>query len=679
MKLNDNIKTLNGIGPKKAAIFSEMGIETLEDLAYYFPGTYEDRRTVTKICDLTAGDDCLIEAKIVSKRVSGNRYSKKAPLVLNINDGSGIAEVIFFNGKFLDKLFDIGKIYVFYGRVSENFDRKQLSHPQFALAGSDDDIRDVIPVYSLKQGISQKEMRRLQKEIRNIYSEIKEWLPEDVVSKNRLASPGFAISNMHFPSDGKKVLQSKYRMIFEELIVLETGLLYIRNGFASEEGIRIDSAMGETFISRLEFELTEGQIEAWNEIKSDLKNNKKMNRLLQGDVGSGKTVIAEASMISAAFSGYQSVIMAPTELLARQHFETFHKDFNKYGIEPRLLISSMSAADKRNTVADISSGEAKVIIATHSVLEENVIFQNLALVITDEQHRFGVNQRKLLSNKGKGVNVLVMTATPIPRTIAVILYGDLDISQIKTLPKGRKRIHTYKCKDKDRSKVLEFLRKEVASGRQAYVVAPLIEESDNLDAKSAKEIYEELSLRFDDFHVSLVHGGMKSAEKDEIMRKFADGEIDILVSTVVIEVGINVPNASVMLIESAERFGLAQLHQLRGRVGRGKDEAYCFLMLYNNSEVSNARAEILTRSMSGFEIAEEDLKLRGPGEIFGTKQHGLPELKLSDLLRHKDVLEAALKSAKQIVKDDSALVKPQNALLKNRIKKMFGESISIEL
>lgn len=679
MQINDSISVLKGVGPKKVEIFHDIGIKTIEDLALYFPKSYEDRRTVTPISELKAGSDFLIQARLVNKRMGANRFNKKTPLVLNVSDDSGMLEVVFFNGYFLNKLFDIGKEYVFYGRVTENLDRLQIVHPEFTIAGSNDDVREIIPVYSLRQGLSQKEMRRMQRDIKVVYSSIKEWIPEDIVEKNKLASLDFAISNMHFPSNAKKVLQSRYRLVFDELFTLETGLMYMKSDDIDVTGISIDVSKGDEFISKLPFELTSGQRESWNEIKDDLQKPKKMNRLLQGDVGSGKTIIAEAAMLSAAASGFQSVIMAPTELLARQHFDTFVKDLSDHEISPVILISYMKASDKRMAMESISSGKAKVIIATHAVLEENIVFKNLGLVITDEQHRFGVNQRRKLSGKGEGVNILVMTATPIPRTIAAILYGDLDISQIRTMPKGRKGIHTYKCSQGERNRVFNFVEKEMKEGRQAYVVAPLIEDSESIDAKSANAIFDELQDRFDDFNIKLVHGAMKSADKDKIMQDFASGKVNLLVSTTVIEVGINVPNASVMVIENAERFGLAQLHQLRGRVGRGSDDAYCFLMCYTDSELANARMDIMTGSMSGFDIAEEDLKLRGPGEIFGTRQHGLPQLKISDLLRHRDVLEAAMNSARELIERDSKLEKPESVMVKQKVKKMFGSDISIDL
>ena len=461
---------------------------------------------------------------------------------------------------------------------------------------------------------------------------------------------------------------------------MEAGLFYIKNDNRDkDEGVVIDPSPAVEFQKGLPFALTEGQLLAWDDISRDMDGRKAMNRLVQGDVGSGKTVVAEMAMYAAAKSGFQSVMMAPTEILAKQHGASLKADFAPYGITVGLLYSSMKAAEKRMVLEQLASGEIDILVGTHAVIQPDVIFHNLGLVITDEQHRFGVNQRRLLTQKGKNPNVLVMTATPIPRTLAVILYGDLDISQIRTMPKGRKPIKTTLADMEKRARVYDFVKEQLREGRQAYVVAPLIEESDKIDAKSAEELYEELQNRLKPYPVALIHGAMKQDEKDTVMASFAAGETKALVSTVVIEVGINVPNATVMVIENSERFGLAQLHQLRGRVGRGSDQSYCFLISASESQLSKERNEIMCRTNDGFEIAEADLKLRGPGEIFGTRQHGLPELHISDLVRHGDVLEKAKDAAKEILTDDPNLMAPANGQLKQRIKKMFGEEIKLEL
>ena len=680
MQLTDRISSLKGIGPKKAESFAAAGIETLEDFLHFFPRKYEDRRTVTPAAKLSPGKDFLFAGTVISRRYAGSPYKKNTPLTLLVSDGTGTVEVVFFNGRYIAKLFNINQEYTFFGKVTENFGRLQMVHPEFHKKGDTDDIRGIVPVYPQIPGISQKEIRKLQKQVSVLYPCLLEWIPEYIVTENRLASPDFAIKNMHFPEDSAKMLQGKFRLIFEELLTLETGLLYIKN--ESREGCAgpvIDGRCAQTFIDGLPFELTEGQKSVWEDMKRDLASEKAMNRLIQGDVGSGKTAVAETAMFAAAKCGFQSVMMAPTELLAKQHFESLSKDYAPYGISVGLLCSSMKAAEKRETLKRLSEGKIEILVGTHAVIQPDVIFKNLGMVITDEQHRFGVNQRSLLSKKGENPNVLVMTATPIPRTLAVILYGDLDLSQIRTMPKGRKAVKTKVFHGEERGRVYSFVKKELAAGRQAYVVAPLIEESEKVDAKSAEEVYKELCTKLKGFSVALVHGAMKQDEKDFVMGEFARGVVDVLVSTVVIEVGINVPNASVMVIENSERFGLAQLHQLRGRVGRGQDQSYCFLISGKDSEIASERNRIIEETSDGFEISEADLRLRGPGEIFGTRQHGLPEMHISDLVRHADVLEKAKNAARKITEADPALSAPAQKQLKQRVQKMFGEDIKLEL
>lgn len=680
MQLYDNVSSLKGIGPKKAEAFAKAGIETLEDLLYFFPRKYEDRREEIPVGALAPGKDCLICGKVLSRRYAGNPYKKNTPLTLLVSDDTGTIEIVFFNGRYIANLFNVNQTYTFYGRVTSNFDRLQMVHPEFHRAGDPADVRGIIPVYPQIAGISQNEIRKLQLSAAALYEELPEWLPEDIVEANRLASPAFAIEHIHFPKDGAQMLQSKFRLIFDELLTLETGLFYIKNETRKDTGgIVIDGDRADVFMEGLPFTLTEGQQAAWKDIKADLASEKVMSRLVQGDVGSGKTAVAELAMFAAAKCGFQSVMMAPTELLAKQHLASLTKDFAPYGLSVGLLCSSMKAAEKRQTLEKLESGEIQVLVGTHAVIQPDVKFKKLGMVITDEQHRFGVSQRSLLSKKGQNPNVLVMTATPIPRTLAVILYGDLDISQIRTMPKGRKAIKTSMFHGDERGRVYGFVKKQLTAGRQAYVVAPLIEESEKVDAKSAEELYKELSAKLKGFQVALVHGAMKQDEKDFIMNEFSKGLIDVLVSTVVIEVGINVPNAAVMVIENSERFGLAQLHQLRGRVGRGSDQSYCFLICGSDSEVAKERSRIMCDTTDGFEIAEQDLRLRGPGELFGTRQHGLPEMHISDLVRHADVLEKAKDAAKKIIDKDPDLTAESLQGLKRRVQKMFGEDIKMEL
>ena len=680
MDLTDSVTVLKGIGNKKAEMLAGQGIFTLNDIIMRFPRKYEDRRSIIPVADLVPGKDQLIHVKVLSRRYSGFRYKKKSPLLLLCEDDSGRIEIVFFNGAYIANLFNAGAEYSFYGRVTENRGSLQMVHPEFHRKGDPDDIRGIIPVYSATEGISQNEYRKMVHACEPLIDDIPEWLPDNLPQRYRLADPSFAIRNIHFPDDEKKIRQARYRLIFDELLTLETGMLSIRGEIASRKGgAVIDPKYADEFINTLPFELTDGQKDAWKDISQDLSSEKAMNRLIQGDVGSGKTVIAEMAMFAAVKSGYQAVMMAPTEILAKQHYKTLTDDLSMLGIRVAILTGSMKQKDKSETLKRLAEDDIDVLVGTHALIEPGVEFRSLGLAVTDEQHRFGVEQRHMLSGKGEGINVMVMTATPIPRTLAVIIYGDLDISQIRTMPAGRQKIVTKIAHNDDRMVMYDFVKKKLKQGQQAYVVAPLISESDKIDASSAEELYEELTEIFKGFDLALLHGNIDPAEKDRIMQDFADHKIDMLVSTVVIEIGINVPNATVMVIENCERFGLAQMHQLRGRVGRGSERSYCFLVMEHESEIALERARILTESSDGFTIAEEDLRLRGPGEIFGTKQHGIPELNISDLVSHADVLEKAKEAAEQILNDDTHLEHDQNLPLKKRVKSMFGDDIRLEL
>lgn len=679
MNPDDRVDTVKGIGPKKSRALEDAGIVTLEDALYFFPRGYEDRRNVTEIADLKEGKIQLIKAVVLSKRYHGSKYQKNLPLSLTVADKSASMEIVFFNAGYLVNSFSMNETFMFFGKVTSKGGVIQMVHPQYFREGSSEDIRDIIPVYPQIQGVNQKDIRKIVSAAYETVSDIDEWIPEDILRANRVCGIRYAIENIHFPKDGRKVLEAKFRMVFDELLTLEIGLMYMKSDRRREKGISIECRKSSEYINSLPFDLTEGQKEAWNAIKRDLESSQSMNRLLQGDVGSGKTVIAQLAMYCAFKSGYQSVIMAPTELLTRQHFRTFQEDFADFGVTVGLLCSSMKEKDRRITREKLESGEIDILVATHAVLEDNVRFKNLGLAVTDEQHRFGVGQRKNLSGKGKNINVLVMTATPIPRTLAVILYGNLDISQIRTMPEGRKPVTTLKSGKTERSRMYNFVETEIQKGRQVYVVAPLIEDSEKLDAVSAEELFDELKVRFRKYNVALVHGRMKQEEKDAVMSDFVSGKTDMLVSTVVIEVGINVPNASVMVIENAERFGLAQLHQLRGRVGRGSEKSYCILMSDSKTETAEKRMEIMCATSDGFVIAEEDLKIRGPGEIFGTRQHGIPELHVSDILRHADVLESARLAAKDIIAEDPSLAGEKYQGLRKRVRKLFGDDIKLDL
>ena len=680
MKLQDSVSKIKGVGDKKAKLLHNMKVDTIEDLLQLFPRKYEDRRAVSYIMEAPFDRDVLVSGRVVTKQLKGNPYNKKTPLRVLVEDNSANLEVLFFNGKYLANYFNVGQEFTFYGKISLNNGRRQMAHPEFHKKGDKDDVRGIFPVYPLTEGMTQAAVRKLVKEVLPLADESEEWLSDEITKKYNLCSPSYAMKNIHFPVDERQVKEARYRMVFEELLVLQTGLFYIKKGRSGEgDGVVIADVPMNEFTDRLKFELTSGQKRVWEDIQKDLKSTKSMNRLVQGDVGSGKTIVAEMAMYKTIKNGFQAVMMAPTELLAKQHLASLKRDFEPLGISVDLLCSSLKSKEKQDVLERLEAGEIDILVGTHAIIQPNVKFKNLGLVITDEQHRFGVNQRSLLASKGQNPNVLVMTATPIPRTLAVILYGDLDISVIDTMPVGRKPIKTFLRNENSRKDIYDFVRNQIKEGRQAYVVAPLIEDSESIDCHSAEELYEELSSMYPDLRVGLVHGAMKQEEKDSVMEAFAGGKVDILVSTVVIEVGIDVGNATIMVIENCERFGLAQLHQLRGRVGRSEYQSYCILVCGKESKVANQRNEIMVSSNDGFVIAEEDLKLRGPGEIFGTRQHGIPELNISDLVKHVNILEDVKDVAAEIIKKDPGLKAESNAVLRTKVKKMFGDNIQLNL
>ena len=679
MDLRESVTSLKGVGPKKAEALKKLGISTMEDLVFFLPRSYEDRRNRVDISDAAEDQNSVVtgEAKlVVNDRYRGGR---KQMLRLLVEDGTGSMEVVFFNAKYLQHSFRTGRKYTFFGKVTRNFGKMQMIHPEFSDADGMED--GILPVYPLTKGISQREMRTWQKSLKRAYSMAEDILSSEAVERNRLCSLSYALENVHFPQEKQKLLEAKYRLIFDELLILQTGLFMARQNVTDGRNGIAFSPEADTgrYIESLPYPLTGAQQRCVEEIERDLESSTAMNRLVQGDVGCGKTAVAEIAMYKAVKSGYQAVLMAPTEILAAQHFDGISRAFEAHGIRTAFLTGSLKAAQKREVLEQIATGEAQVIIGTHAVIQPDVEFSRLGLVITDEQHRFGVRQRVKLREKGENPNVLVMTATPIPRTLSVILYGDLDVSIIDELPPGRQQTVTRCIKSEKRGECYDFVEQQLKQGRQAYVVTPLIEESETLDAKSAEQVAAELKKRFRGYSVELIHGAMSQDEKDRIMESFSRGETDVLVATVVIEVGINVPNATVIVIENSERFGLAQLHQLRGRVGRGSHRSYCFLILDGGSEIAEKRGQIMEASSDGFFIAEEDLKLRGPGEIFGTRQHGLPDLAITDLSKHMKILEQAKEEAKAMLADDPALDAPEHSALRRRITKLFGEDLTLDL
>ena len=680
MNINDNISVLKGIGKKKADLLKKININTIEDLLFYYPRDYEDRREVKAVNQLCEGETALIRGKIMLIVKSGYGYGKKRTLKLLVSDETGGIEIIFFHAAYLEKILKRDVEYVFYGKITGHAGRLQMLHPDFSVF-SGDSVPGVIPIYPLTQGITQGDIRKWQKQALHYINELSDYLPPDIVNRNRLCDLEYAVRNIHFPEDIQRYKEAKYRLIFDELFLLQTGLLSIKNALKQKgKGIsyRKDISVTE-FTKKLPFEMTDAQKRVLAEIEKDMESDIVMNRLLQGDVGSGKTAVAAAAVYKAVKSGYQAVMMAPTELLAEQHYNSLNSLFKPFNIVVDLLTGSMNQKRRQQLLSHLKAGEIDLLLGTHALIQPDVEFGSLGLVITDEQHRFGVNQRGLLTKKGSNPDILVMTATPIPRTLAAILYGDLDLSVIDEMPPGRKPVLTKAVTAEGRDTVYKLMQSEVSKGRQAYIVAPLIEESNETDAKSAAGLYEEISARFSNFEVKLLHGSMKQTQKDQIMEDFYSGKTNILVSTVVIEVGINVPNATVMIIENAERFGLAALHQLRGRVGRGEDQSYCMLITEGKTEFAKERAKIMTETNDGFIIAEKDLELRGPGEFFGTRQHGIPELKLADLSKHGSILKTVRMEADKLLENDPKLCKEEHSKLKNIIYKTFEnvEDISI--
>lgn len=669
-----SILHIKGVGPKKAEKLNRMGLNTIENVLYAFPREYEDRRNIKKIAEIKEGEQALIVAKVILIKKSKYAKNKKRILRILVNDDTGSLELVFFNAAYYEKTFKVDEKYYFYGRVGTSLGKLQIVHPDFSEADSNKRL-SILPIYPLTEGINQKERRKIQQESFKYLDYIEEYLPDDTIQRNRLCGIKYALKAIHFPVTFQSIKESKYRLVFEEFLLLQTGLLAIKNYIYKEQYSIVFSKDKkiDAFIHQLSFKLTNAQYRVINEILSDMESNKIMNRLIQGDVGSGKTVVAAAAIYKAAICSYQSVLMAPTEILAKQHFDTFKEFFKKLTLHIEFLSGNTSKKERIQILEDLKSGKIDLLIGTHAVIQEQVNFNRLGLVITDEQHRFGVNQRAALVSKGENPDVLVMTATPIPRTLALILYGDLDISIIDEMPPGRKKISTFCMDESKRHLAYDFVIKEIEKGRQAYIVAPLIEDSEALDLRSTQSIYEELKILFSNCQIALLHGNMNQKEKDNIMKSYLEGETQILISTVVIEVGINVPNASVMVIENCERFGLAQLHQLRGRVGRGSHPSYCILIGSGKSKIAKERARIMEQTNDGFVIAEKDLNIRGPGEFFGTKQHGIPELKIANIFKHIKILKQAQDEAKLILQEDPLLNTYKNLKMKEKIINMFKQ------
>ncbi|MCR4433583.1 MAG: ATP-dependent DNA helicase RecG [Caldiserica bacterium] len=638
-ELKSPVQYVKGIGPSRAKTLAKAGVNTCLDLLYYFPRTYQDRTQFSLIPFLKDGEVATVKARVVSVQETKPRPGLHLLKVI-ISDGRGRAEAVWFNQPFLKKQFASGQEVIFSGRVSRRFGPIQFSNPDWEILDEDKDplhTGRIVPIYPLSGNLTQRAFRRKMKDIIDAYApKVPEFLPPSFLAKFGLMPLNMALTQVHFPESQDYLKEARKRFIYEELFLLQLGFALRWKEKKTKGGIsfKTEGPLTEKFLKSLPFKLTEGQAQALEEIKKDMRSPRPMNRLLQGEVGSGKTVIACYAMLVAVQNGYQAALMAPTEILAGQHFMVLEELLKDFSINLALITSGMRKNQREEMRGALKEGKIDIAVGTHALLQEEVSFKRLGLAVIDEQHRFGVMQRKILKEKGLSPDVLVLTATPIPRSLALTIYGDFDISTIRGLPVGRQPITTYLVNTSRAKDVYNFVRREIAKGRQAYIVCPLIgsEEDENLAAQAALKLKEGLEKEvFPDLHLGLLHGRMSHQEKEEVMRLFKDNQIQVLVSTSVIEVGIDVPNATVMVIWNAERFGLAQLHQLRGRVGRGSHKSYCILLADPKNEDALKRLDVMVRTNDGFLISAEDLKIRGPGEFFGLEQHGAPELKVTDL------------------------------------------------
>ncbi len=669
-----DIRFLKGIGEKRSAAFRKLGIETVEDLLTYYPRAYEDWQNTVDIKDAPYDETIAVKATVVSRALPVKTRSGMLLYRTLATDGMGIIHLTFFNNPYAAKELHPDEEFIFYGKIKENENgAKEMLSPKYAKA---DKGAYLHPVYNQSAALNSKAIAKAVKTALEVFGDkFPETLPNEQLLKYRLPGIKDTLRAIHFPKDENEIKAARRRLIYEELLTLQLGILSNSKKDIAKTSFCLEDKT-EDFIKFLPFPLTGAQARAIKECALDMKKHSPMKRLLQGDVGSGKTAVAAALMASTVKNGCQCVLMAPTEVLARQHYETFRKFFEGTGTEITLLTGSLTAKAKRLAKEDIASGKSDIIIGTHAVITDDTAFRKLALAITDEQHRFGVSQRAALRNKGEEPHILVMSATPIPRTLSLIIYGDLDISVLDEKPKNRQEIKTYSVPTLYRERMYSFIKKEVKKGRQCYIVCPMVEENEEYEGerKSAEEYCKLLSSTvFSDIRCGLLHGQMKQKQKDEIMAGFKEGSIDVLICTVVIEVGIDVPNASVMVIENAECFGLSQLHQLRGRVGRGSEQSYCILVSDSKGKEAERRLEILCGTNDGFTIAEEDLKLRGPGDFFGSRQSGLPALKIASLMTDSRILYAARQEAEKILMKDPLLEAPSNERLRKKISALFAD------
>lgn len=670
--IDDSIQYLKGVGPKRLKKYNSLEIYKIRDLLEYYPRTYDDQSNLKLLYNTENNEkatfDVLVLGLLEVKRIRKNLNIT----TFLIEDESGKGIMSFFNSPYIKDNIKANTRYLVSGKVTKFRGQVQITNPQFEKKTENNNVGTIFPIYSLKKGITNNEIIKLTNQVIN-NNYYKEPLPQNLIEKYRLMEKNEAVRNIHRPQSKKHYLLARNRLVFEEFLIFQLAIFRLKKDDKISKGVPIEiNKEIYRFIEDLPFKLTDGQNKVLDEIFKDMTSDTRMNRLLQGDVGSGKTIVAIIAMYLSYINGYQSTIMAPTEILARQHLESFRSLLEPLGVKVELLVGSTTKKNKERILEGIKNGSIDILIGTHALIEENVEFRNLGLNVTDEQHRFGVRQRESLNTKEKKAHTLVMTATPIPRTLSLILYGDLSISTIDTMPPNRKQIDTIAINNSMLDRAIGFVQEEVKKGRQAYIICPLIEESEVFDLNSAEEVHKDLKLDyFKDFQIELLHGKMNAKEKNEVMERFEKNETKIIVSTTVIEVGVNVPNASIILIYNSERFGLAQLHQLRGRVGRGEHQSYCILYNESKSEISWQRMKVMTDSTDGFYIANKDLELRGSGDIFGTKQSGMMDFKLADVSRDINILKYAQQEALNILNEDENLSKNEHLELKDAIIKNF--------
>ena len=652
MKFSDDIKYIKGVGEARALAFRSIGVSTVGELLRFYPRAYEDWSKILPISQCLIGENVCIKGTVMfpvkNERVRGGMLIAKA----TITDGEDVVAATFFNNKYIDKMLKSGEEYLFYGKITlGKFSAREMITPMFIKSSQSVEIK---PIYPQNKNITSKIIQSAVQNALEKVETIPEYLPQEIIEEYNLVSLDTAIRNIHFPKDDEDLQRARDRLIFDELFILQLSLLSLKNENKEVKTKNIlTKDYTEEFFGLLPFTPTNAQKRAVKEAIGDMQKGKQMNRLLQGDVGSGKTAVAAAIVYSSSKNGMQSALMAPTEVLATQHYETFVRLFSGTGIKCELLVGSTKAKDKKEIKERLKKGEIDLIIGTHALIQEDVEFERLGLVITDEQHRFGVKQRTGLCSKGDNPHVYVMSATPIPRTLALIFFGDLNVSILDELPPGRQKIDTYSVSSAKRGSMFEYIRKHLDEGYQAYIVCPLVEESEMMQGiMSAEEYYKKAQVPFNGYKLDLLHGKMTPKKKDEVMVKFKNGETQLLISTVVIEVGVDVPNAVIMVVENAERFGLSQLHQLRGRVGRGQAKSSCILVTDAKGEEAKARMRIMCETTDGFKIADEDLRLRGPGDFFGTRQHGLPKLKIADILTDTKILTQTQHLAMSIMEEN---------------------------